>query len=248
VFLKLIEVINNLKIKYFLDHDLTICYIENMIRWPVTINDARKVQERLSRDVSLKPLNKEIATIAAFDASYTGNKIIGAVMVFTYPEIEIIDRAFSVCHTTFPYVPGLLSFREGPALLNAYGSLRERPDLLLFDGQGIAHPRGLGIASHMGVLLDKPSIGCAKSRLIGDYQEPPLCRGGISPLYYNGSKVGVVLRTRTGVKPVFVSPGHLVTFEDAMSIIMKCATYRIPDPLRLVDKWTKELKNEIFAS
>jgi deoxyribonuclease V len=219
-----------------------------MSTWPETIKDARKVQERLSREVSLRVLNKEITTIAAFDASYNGKKIIGAVMVFTYPELKIIDRAFSVCDTTFPYVPGLLSFREGPALLKAYGSLRKRPDLLLFDGQGIAHPRGLGIASHMGVLLNKPSIGCAKSRLIGDYIEPPLCRGGISPLFYNGSKVGVALRTRSGVKPVFVSPGHLITFEDALSIIMNCTTYRIPEPLRLVDRWTKELKDEIFTS
>ncbi len=220
-----------------------IWYIETMgIRWPGSTEAAKRLQERLSKEVVIRRLQKNIHTIAAFDASYCAYRIIAAVMVFTFPGLDLIEKAYAVRKVSFPYVPGLLSFREGPALLSAYKKLKKEPDLLLFDGQGIAHPRGLGIASHMGVILNKPSIGCAKSRLIGDFKEPQPSRGAYSFMYNNGKKIGIVLRTRSNVSPVFVSPGHLVSMEDALKIILQCSVYRIPEPIRQVDRWCHDLK------
>jgi deoxyribonuclease V len=138
--------------------------------------------------------------------------------------------------TPFPYIPGYLSFREAPAIFSAMEKLSLLPDLLIVDGQGIAHPRRIGIASFLGVLLGLPTIGCAKSRLVGKYEEPAPERGSWSPLIDKGETVGAVLRTRKGVKPVFVSPGHLVTLPEAIEIIMHCAVkYRLPEPQRAAD-------------
>ncbi len=135
----------------------------------------------------------------------------------------------------FPYVPGLLTFREGPVLLKAFRQLESEPDLIIFDGQGIAHRQGFGIASHMGVILDKPTIGSAKSKLVGEYREPGRRRGSFSKLYLDGKIIGAVLRTQDGVKPIFVSQGHRIDLRSALKIVLNSATkYRLPDPIRFV--------------
>jgi deoxyribonuclease V len=171
------------------------------------------------------------------DASYTSTgrrgRVLGVACLFTWPGLEPMEQAVAVQKTSFPYVPGYLSFREGPVLAEAIAKLTKRPGLLLFDGQGIAHPRGLGIASHLGVVLGVASIGCAKSRLVGEYAEPGREKGAVSVLIHQGRPVGAVVRTREGVKPVFVSPGHLASMEDAVeAVLASTGRYRLPEPLR----------------
>jgi deoxyribonuclease V len=144
-----------------------------------------------------------------------------------------VDQAIARSPTTFPYVPGLLSFREAPAVLEAFSGLRTQPDLILYDGQGLAHPRRLGIASHVGLLLDIPSIGVAKTRLIGEHGRVPLTKGKWTPLRDGEETIGAVLRTRAGVKPLFVSIGHRVSLQTAIRYVMACVTrYRLPQTTR----------------
>jgi deoxyribonuclease V len=167
----------------------------------------------------------------------------GVVVVYDLQQREVADEARAVEKTVFPYIPGYLSFREGPAVLSAFRQTGIIPDVIIFDGQGMAHPRGAGIASHLGILLGIPSVGCAKTRLVGEYEEPGLLRGDRAELRYNGRVVGAVVRTRTGVKPLFVSPGHLVTLEDSVRIVMEAAfRYRLPEPVRLAHKRATELR------
>ncbi len=143
----------------------------------------------------------------------------------------------------FPYVPGYLTFREGPAVLAAWKKLRRRPDAMLFDGHGIAHPRRFGIASHIGVALSIPSVGCAKKRLVGEHREPGQERGDWVPLTADGETVGAVLRTRPGIKPVFVSPGHLADLASSIDLVLRfCSRYRLPDPARRAHQLTQEIR------
>jgi deoxyribonuclease V len=201
--------------------------------WPDNIEEARKFQEELRKGIKLEPLSEPPASVAGCDASYSEGKVIGAVCLYKYPEIELIQKTVAYKKCGFPYVPGFLSFREGAALMEAIQKLSSRPDLLIFDGQGIAHPRGMGIASHLGVLLDIPSVGCAKSRLVGNYREPGRIKGEQSAIVVNGQSKGAVLRTRTDVKPVFVSPGHRVDIKGAVDLVIKCTgKYRLPEPVR----------------
>ena len=170
-------------------------------------------------------------------------------MVYDLEQKEVADEAWAVVKTSFPYIPGYLSFREGPAVLSAFRKICLIPDVVIFDGQGMAHPRGAGIASHIGVLLGIPSVGCAKTRLVGEYEEPGLLRGDRAELRYNGRVVGAVVRTRTGVKPLFVSPGHLVTLEDSVRIVLEAAfRFRLPEPVRLAHKRATELRKRYESS
>jgi deoxyribonuclease V len=164
--------------------------------------------------------------------------------MFSYPDLNEIERVYTVSDEKFPYIPGLLAFREGPAIIETFKRLRQRPDLLIIDGQGIAHPRGFGIACHVGVLLDVPAMGIAKKRLYGNYDEPGEKRGSRSPLLSKeGDLIGSVLRTRDNTKPVFVSPGHKIDTESAREIALECARgYRIPEPTRRADIYVAELK------
>lgn len=215
-----------------------------MVKWPDNIEEARKIQERFSGRVRLTPLRRPLRTVAGVDASFRDRETIAAVVVFDYKGLWMIDKSCYVTETVFPYIPGYLSFREGPAIISAVKGLGYTPDILIFDGQGIAHPRRFGIASHMGVMLGRPSIGCAKSRLVGEYREPAYERGSWESLRYNGEDVGAVLRTRSGVKPLFVSPGHLITTEDAIRVILHCTgRYRLPEPIRMADRLAGELKH-----
>ncbi|RII26713.1 MAG: endonuclease V [Geobacter sp.] len=185
------------------------------------------------------------STIGGVDAAYANGQTVAAAVVYDYPALTLREEVVAALPTTFPYVPGYLSFREGPAILAAINKLTTLPDLFIVDGQGIAHPRGIGIATFLGVLLGRPTIGSAKSRLVGTYDEPPDLRGSWTPLIYRERTVGAILRTRQGVKPLFISPGHLVTVDEAVVIVLDCCTrYRLPEPQREADHLVGVKKRE----
>jgi len=214
-------------------------------RWPKNIRDAKEIQAALSDRVRIIPLKNRPRFIAAVDAAFSGGHVIGAVCVYHYPELTLHEEVYAVTDIYFPYIPGYLSFREGPVIIEALKTLKTDPDIILFDGQGIAHPKGLGIASHIGVILDKTTIGCAKSRLVGEYEEPGTDKGDRSLLKFSGKTIGVVLRTKENVKPVFVSPGHRIDLQSSVDIILQCTgKFRIPDPLRRADRLSKEIKRQ----
>jgi deoxyribonuclease V len=172
----------------------------------MNIDQAKKIQIFLKQKVEIHPLRKKIYFIAGVDAAFGEEEVIATACLFSFPELEFLEESWAVKKISVPYIPGFLSFRESPAILAALKKLTTRPELILVDGQGIAHPRRMGIASHLGVLLDTPTIGCAKSRLIGEYREPGVKKGNWSPLKIDQETVGAVLRTRDGVRPLFVSP------------------------------------------
>lgn len=217
----------------------------NRTDWPKTIFEAKAVQVALQDKVRIIPLSKKTRFVAGVDAAFAGDRIIGAVCLFRYPEISLVEETYAEMRNLFPYIPGFLSFREGPVFIKVIKKLSIKPDVILFDGQGIAHPIRLGIASHIGVLLNMPAIGCAKSRLIGGYKEPKLRRGAWSPLTYNNNVVGAVLRTKDNVRPLFISPGHRIDLKSSIEIVLNCISkYRIPEPLRRADYLSKSIKRE----
>ncbi len=191
----------------------------------------RELRAHLILTDQLGPVRRVAGVDVGFEAGGTVTR--AAVAVLCYPELDVLETATARCPTTFPYVPGLLSFRELPAVLAALEQLREPPDLLLCDGQGIAHPRRFGIASHLGLLVDIPAIGVAKTRLCGTHAEPPHQRGAWTPLRADEEIIGAVLRTRIGVKPLYISPGHRIGLETALAYVMRCCTrYRLPETTR----------------
>ncbi len=203
--------------------------------WPRTPAEALACQVRLQSQVTLQPLPAPPRLIAGVDASYakTDRTMSGAVVVMSLPELAIIESVGVCGPVPFPYIPGLLSCREGPILLNALKKIRHRPQVILVDGQGIAHPRGLGLATHLGLLVGIPTIGCAKSRLWGEFGELKLEVGSFCPLTWQAKKVGWVLRSRQGCRPLFISPGHLITLGESLDVIRQClGKYRLPIPLR----------------
>ncbi len=211
--------------------------------WPATIAEAKLIQETLARRVRLVSLKGTPATVAGVDAAFTSSMTIAAAALFDLATMTCLAEAHHVAATTFPYVPGYLSFREGPAILIALAALPSPPDVILCDGQGIAHPRKIGIASHLGVLAGIPTVGCAKSRLVGEFTEPPPEKGAWSELLLAGETVGAVLRTRDRVRPLFVSPGHLITLDEARELVLRCCgRYRLPEPIRHADALAKRLK------
>jgi deoxyribonuclease V len=210
--------------------------------WAVSIEEARELQIDLSKQINHNNRIdlKSIDTIGGADISYNlkENWIYATIVFLHYPTLELLDVFSLKFHTHFPYVPGYLSFREIPPLLEIVEKLDHLPDVLLCDGQGVAHPRGFGLASHLGLILDIPTIGCAKSVLIGDYRPPNSEKGSRSVLIYKGKKVGFALRTRTNIKPVFVSVGNNIRLEDAVKIVLHSSPkYRIPEPLRFAHKF-----------
>jgi deoxyribonuclease V len=206
-----------------------------VIAWPATIEQAVAVQERLRSQVVVADEIASLASVAGVDAGFEEDGTIAraAVVVLSYPELKPLDYALARGPARFPYVPGFLSFREAPVILDALALLKSPPDLMICDGQGIAHPRRLGIASHLGVLTGLPTIGCAKSLLIGRHDELPHERGVRVPLIHRREQIGWALRTRPGVKPVYVSPGHRVALSTAADLVMACVTrYRLPETTR----------------
>ncbi|MCX7785835.1 MAG: deoxyribonuclease V [candidate division WOR-3 bacterium] len=197
------------------------------------ISNLIKFQQKIAKKVILKDDFNEINYIAGADVAFDKNYAYAAIVVFDFKELIVVDFATARCRIPFPYIPTFLSFREAKPIMMAYQKLRIKPDIILCDGQGIAHPRRAGIAVILGVNLNIPSIGVGKSRLCGNGQEPNKKKGSFSFLFYEGEKVGIILRTRTGVKPLFVSPGHKISILSAKKIVMACVkNYRVPEPLR----------------
>ncbi|MBW7882318.1 MAG: endonuclease V [Caldilineaceae bacterium] len=202
--------------------------------WDVSPAAAVEIQRRLAPHIVECPLAHPIRTVAGTDMSVRGARVTAAVVVLSLPALERIDYAIWEGPVTFPYVPGLLSFREVPALMQALAMLHTRPDVIMTDSQGMAHPRRFGLACHLGLLLDHPTIGVAKSRLTGRFETLDEAKGSTVPLRDGGAIVGAAVRTRQGTKPMFVSVGHRVTLKDAVSLTLAVTTrYRIPEPTRL---------------
>jgi deoxyribonuclease V len=225
----LISLITIFNMKFYRDH-----------AWPSTLEEAIVIQEKLRDQVITEDqLQEPIQYVAGVDMGFEADGTISraAVAVLSFPDLQVIETSLAHRPTTFPYVPGFLSFREIPAVLDALEKIKTTPDIILCDGQGIAHPRGLGIASHLGLLIDMPTIGVAKSRLVGKYEELPETKGSRQPLIYKGETVGAVLRTRVGVKPLYISSGHRVSLPTAIDYVLRCTPkYRLPETTRIADK------------
>ncbi|MBN2512759.1 MAG: endonuclease V [Sedimentisphaerales bacterium] len=214
----------------------------------MTPAQAIQLQKELALSVRLIPLGRLPQTIAAIDCAFSRDKkrIAAIAVQVCLPELKIIQTSEAVLDVTFPYVPGLLSFREAPVCIEAMRMIRGIPDVVLIDGQGIAHPRRFGLASHIGVWLDCPTIGCAKSRLIGQFERIPVKKGKYELLKDKNDIIGSVLCTRNQVKPLFISPGHKITLDQSIKIVLSCCTrYRLPDPARLAHQLVTQLREKL---
>jgi deoxyribonuclease V len=203
--------------------------------WNLSYDEAVKVQRELSSRIILQSPKTKPKLVAGADVSYSkgSDLFFSCVVVFEMSNMTVVEEATAQDRVDFPYIPGLLSFRESPVLLKAFDKLKNVPDVVIFDGQGIAHPRGLGIASHIGLILDIPTIGCAKNVLVGHYETPGIEAGEYTPLVFESKTVGVALRTKRNVSPVFVSPGHKMDIPSAIDIVLNtCRGYRLPEPTR----------------
>ena len=204
--------------------------------WDLDPAEARQVQAELAPLVDRTTPLPLIRTVAGADISYDrgGGILFAAVVVVDIETLKVVEKVSLATPATFPYVPGLLSFREAPPILQAFARLQSRPDVLITDGQGLAHPRRLGIACHLGLLLDIPTVGCAKKRLCGRHEEPGVARGDGVPLTDKGEVIGAVLRSRRAIKPLFISVGHRTDLESALALILRLTPrYRVPVPIRL---------------
>jgi deoxyribonuclease V len=212
--------------------------------WRVSVRQAIAIQESLRVQVRLQPLSGPVRLVAAADVAYSRatHRMHAAVVVLRLPDFELVETPTASRLARFPYIPGLFSFRELPPLLAAFRSMRTKPDLLLFDGQGLAHPRRFGLACHAGLLLGMPSVGCAKSLLVGEHGPLAGARGSRADLVFGGRVVGAAVRTRDHTSPVIVSPGHLVDLDSAIEVVLATATrFRLPEPLRLAHHATTGL-------
>ncbi|MFC2078029.1 deoxyribonuclease V [Candidatus Bipolaricaulota bacterium] len=208
--------------------------------WTKTPKEAARVQESLAGRLVLSWDGRDVSTVAGVDVSVKKGVSRAAIVVLTFPDLAPLESTVSKAPTPFPYVPGLLTFREGPVVLDAWAKLERTPDVVLFDGQGIAHPRWMGLAAHLGIWLGIPTIGCAKSRLYGKHGEPGAHKGDATPLIDERDEtlvIGSVLRTRENVKPLFVSPGHLIDVDTATALTLACCSrFRLPEPTRWAHK------------
>jgi deoxyribonuclease V len=217
---------------------------------PRNYHEAVAWQEASRGRVKIAPLGRTPSLVAGVDAAYDKRekRIFGAAALYSYPELVLLEEAGVEDEIPFPYIPGLLSFREAPILAAALAGLRQTPDVVLVDGQGVAHPRGLGLAAHLGVLLDIPTIGVAKSRLVGEGAEPAGKAGATSPLYREEQVVGLIVRTQERVRPLYLSAGHLLTLEECLEITLGCVRrYRLPLPLRQADILSRRLRMKALA-
>jgi len=225
-----------------------IMRIRKLHNWDVPPTQAVKLQKDLAGQVEITHLPHQPSLVAGLDCAFskTGQRIIAAAVLLELPSMRLIETATAVEKVNYPYIPGLLSFREAPACLKAASRLKTTPHVFIVDGQGIAHPRRLGLAAHLGLFIDTPTIGCAKSRLIGRYSEPGNQKGAHSTLKDKNQIIGEVLRTRTNVKPVFVSVGSKCRLKEAVQIVLACAVkYRLPEPTRLADKLVSKLRQTL---
>jgi deoxyribonuclease V len=201
----------------------------------LTPAEAIDYQNRLRNRIQIRELQKPIKTIAGADISFNKDSEIlyAGIVVFKYPEMQVITTSTAIAHTSFPYISGLLAFREVPALFTAWNNLYVKPDLLVLDGQGIAHERRMGIATHFGILTNVPTIGSAKSRLYGKYEEPADVAFAESPMYDKGELIGLALRSKERCNPIYISPGHNISIRQSVDVIKNCLRgYRIPEPTR----------------
>ena len=218
----------------------------NLHSWEVNPREAIQLQKELKKKISLKKSFSKIDKIAGADVSYYQNKMIAGVIIFKFSNLKAIEKQSFISPVNFPYIPGLLTFREGPSLLAAFKKIKNEPDIILFDGQGIAHPRRMGIATHLGLFLGKPTIGCAKSRLSGKYTSVGEEKGDYALLKEGEEVLGAVLRTRRKVKPIFVSPGYKIDLPNSIEIVLKCIVkYRLPIPVREAHIFVNQIRNNL---
>lgn len=205
--------------------------------WDVSPREAIAIQKKLAGLVIRENRINHVTRIAGVDVGVKEGIARAAVAVLSLPALRLIEYARAEQKITFPYIPGLLSFREGPVIISAFGKLKIRPDMIIFDGQGIAHPRRLGIASHIGLLLDLPAIGCAKSRLCGRHEEPGFEKGDFALLKDNKEIIGAVVRTRRNVRPVFVSTGYKCDLPTSLEFVLNaCTRFRLPETTRFAHR------------
>ncbi len=216
--------------------------IAHLHDWDLDPKSAVALQRELAlRLISDKPLALDrISCVAGVDVSVRRTRSRAAAVVMSYPQLEVLEIARAERETNFPYIPGLLAFREGPVVLAALRQLNCEPDVFIFDGMGQIHPRRMGIAAQLGLWLGLPTIGCGKTHYIGEYVEPPLAKGSRSPLLHRGEQIGAVLRTRSKVKPVFISVGHLADLESVLKLVLSVSRrFRLPEPVRAAHQAAK---------
>lgn len=223
--------------------------IHRQHQWDLTPQEAIALQQSLRQEIITTDQIEVLRTVAGIDVGFEddGNTTRAAVVALSFPELQVIEKAVARRPTSFPYVPGLLSFREVPAVLEALAKLKVTPDVLLCDGQGTAHPRRFGIACHIGLLTDRPAIGVGKSLLVGTHPEVPDEKGAWVPLKHKGETIGAVVRTRTGTKPLYISPGHRISLATAIDTVMRCTTkYRLPETTRQAHKLASETPSAVI--
>lgn len=223
--------------------------------WTTDIREASRIQDNLRHFIEVKSVKKDYRLIAGADTAYSkrDSSVFAAVVVMRFPELVTVDRTRAQSMVTFPYQPGFFVFREGPVLIKALQRLQITPDVIMFDANGIAHEKGIGMASHLGLMLDIPSIGCAKKRLIGEFEDPDNELNATKPLMYKGKRIGEVIRTRVDVKPLFVSVGHKIDLESAVELVSSTTRgYRLPEPMRvahiLSNKMRRNYDNRLTGS
>jgi deoxyribonuclease V len=212
--------------------------------WNLTESEACLLQQELATKVIKEDQLSGVNLVAGTDVAYEkcGDKLVAAVVILDAHTLDVIETVTAEDHTHFPYIPGLFSFRELPPLIKAFAKLQHSPDLVVCDGQGLAHPRRFGLACHLGVLFDVPTIGCGKTRLLGKHQEPDTTRGAVAPLVDNDEVIGNVLRTQTDINPIYVSIGHRISLATACEWILKTSPkYRLPETTRQADQAVKGL-------
>ena len=211
--------------------------------WDVDVQKAIEIQETLWQQLIQEKTFSQIETIGGADVSYSnGDHLVGTILVFSYPDLKLLDSSSAYGKVPFHYIPGLLAFREGPILIKAFQDLKARPDVMIFEGQGIAHPKGFGMASHLGLWFDIPSIGCTKTPLVKTDITVGTSKGQVQTILKDGVEIGAIVRTKTNVKPVFVSPGHKIDLATSVQIILEmCRGFRIPDPIRRADTVSRQL-------
>jgi deoxyribonuclease V len=215
--------------------------------WKVSLEKAIQIQKDLSSQIILRKTFSKVRTVGGGDVAYSKNKalLFGAIVILSFPQMETLDIATDLGKLSFPYIPGLLSFREGPILIKIFQKLKVKPDVIIFDGQGVAHPRGIGLASHLGLWFDLPSIGCAKTPLLDEFVSPGFSKGSFEAIQREGKEVGAVLRTKDKVKPLFVSPGHRIDLTTSIQLILaSCQGFRIPEPLRQAHQLARLLREK----
>jgi len=219
--------------------------IRTLHPWTTSETNAVEIQHVLEEDIEVSPIESNVSTIAGIDTAFDhiNNTLFAAACLFSYPDLEIIEKVTDYETARFPYIAGLHAFREGPVILKTLSHLKNRPDVIMFAAHGIAHPRRCGMASHLGIILDLPAIGCSRKLLIGEHGDIGPREGENTPLFVHNREVGAVYRSRYDVKPIYISPGHKCTLSDAIRYTVSCLKgYRIPEPLRAAHRLANRIK------